>query len=205
MGVTMPGKVDIVTRRRFFEGFFKMDVFHLRFELFRGGMSPEIEREVLISGQSVCCLPYDPTRDEVVLIEQFRTGPYAAGDEHPWMLEAPAGFMEQGEDASRTAIREVGEEAGCAVSDLDYAGPHYTSQGALSERTHVFIGKTDTAGIGGIHGIAGEGEDIRALVLTFDAAMALFDAGRIPSAFGALPLLWLSRHRERLRRDWRAP
>lgn len=205
MALTMPDTVDIVARDRAFEGFFKMDVFKLRFELFRGGMSPEIEREVLIADQSVCCLPFDPIRDEVVLVEQFRTGPFAAGEEHPWMLEAPAGFMEPGEEAPATATREAAEEAGCVITDLDFAGPHYSSQGALSERTNVFIGKTETPGLGGIHGIAREGENIRVLVLPFADAIALFDAGKIQSAFGALPLLWLSRHRERLRREWRAP
>ena len=201
----MPDQVDVVTRERAFDGFFKMDVFQLRFELFRGGMSPEIQREVLIANQSVCCLPYDPVRDEVVLVEQFRTGPYAAGEEHPWMLEAPAGFMEQGEEAAGTARREVGEEAGCTVSTLDYAGPLYTSQGALSELTHVFIGRTETIGVGGVHGVEGEGENIRVSVFPFAEAIALFDSGKIMSGFGAVPLLWLSRHRERLRHDWRAP
>lgn len=201
----MPNTVEIAGRERAFDGFFKMDVFTLRFELFRGGMSPEIEREVLIANQSICCLPYDPVRDEVVLVEQFRTGPYAAGEEHPWMLEAPAGFMEQGEEAAETARREVLEECGCTVSALDYAGPLYTSQGALSERTHAFIGRANTENAGGIHGVESEGENIRALTFTFDDAMALFDGGKIRSAFGAVPLLWLSRHRERLRRDWGAP
>lgn len=198
----MPSKFDVIARDRAYEGFFKMDVFTLRFELFRGGMSPEIEREVLIARQSVCCLPYDPVRDEVVLVEQFRTAAYAAGEEFPWMLEAPAGLMEPGEDAPETAKREVGEETGCTVSALDYAGPLLSSQGALSERTNVFIGRAATEGVGGIHGMESEGENIRVLVLPFDDAMALFNSGKIQSAFGAVPLLWLSRHRERLLREW---
>ncbi|WP_425405387.1 NUDIX domain-containing protein [Hwanghaeella sp.] len=203
--MNMPDIVEITSRERAFDGFFKMDVFTLRFELFRGGMSPEIEREVLIMNQSICCLPYDPVRDEVVLVEQFRTGPFAAGEERPWMLEAPAGFMEAGEDATQTATREVHEEAGCAVTALDYTGPFYTSQGALSERTHVFIGRAETAGVGGIHGVESEGENIRVSVFSFDAAAALMNEGKIRSAFGVVPLLWLSRHRERLRREWHAP
>ncbi len=200
--MSMPAKFDVIARDRAYEGFFKMDVFKLRFELFRGGMSPEIEREVLIARQSICCLPYDPVRDEVVLVEQFRTAAYAAGEEHPWMLEAPAGLMEEGEEAPETAKREVGEETGCTISALDYAGPLLSSQGALSERTNVFIGCTSTEGVGGIHGIESEGENIRVLVIPFDDAIALFNTGTIQSAFGAVPLLWLSRHRERLLRQW---
>ena len=121
------------------------------------------------------------------------------------MLEAPAGFIEPGEDPPAAATREVGEETGCTVSALDFAGQFYSSQGALSERTNLFIGKARTEGVGGTFGIESEGENIRVTVFTFDAAMALFNAGKIQSGYGALPLLWLSRHRERLRREWADP
>lgn len=201
----MPNTVEIVGRERAYDGFFKMDVFKLRFELFRGGMSPEIEREVLIGNQSICCLPYDPLRDEVVLVEQFRAAAFAAGEENPWMLEAPAGFIEPGEETSAAAKREVGEETGCTVTELDYGGPLYSSQGAFSERTNLFIGKASTEGAGGIHGIDSEGENIRVSVFPFSAAIDLLNAGKIQSAFGALPLLWLLRHRERLLREWGGP
>ncbi len=198
----MAQQVDIACRERAYDGFFKMDIFTLRFSLFRGGMSPEINREVLIASASVCCLPYDPVRDEVVFVEQFRTGPFAAGEDAPWMLEAPAGFIDPGEAPSESARREVTEEAGCTVTALDYAGPLYTSQGALAEQTHVFIGKTSTESVGGIFGIEAEGENIRVVPLPFAEAETLFRTGKIQSAFGAMPLLWLARHRERLRREW---
>ena len=54
-------------------------------------MSDEVNRAVFISGDAVTVLPYDPRRDRVLLIEQFRAGPFARGDDQPWLLEAIAG------------------------------------------------------------------------------------------------------------------
>ena len=67
-----PSAVEVVKREECFKGFYKLDRVHLRHELFAGGMSREISREVFVRHDAVCVLPYDPQRDEVVLIEQFR-------------------------------------------------------------------------------------------------------------------------------------
>lgn len=64
-----PSAVEIVKRENGYQGFYKLDRVHLRHELFAGGMSREISREVFVRHDAVCVLPYDPQRDEVVLIE----------------------------------------------------------------------------------------------------------------------------------------
>src|SRR3546814_496537 len=60
-----PSAVDIVKRENCFQGFYKLDRVHLRHELFAGGMSREISRELFVRHDAVCVLPYDPKRDEV--------------------------------------------------------------------------------------------------------------------------------------------
>ena len=82
----IPSAVDIVRREQCYKGFYKLDRLHLRHELFAGGMSREINREVFVRHDAVCMLPYDPQRDEVVLIEQFRVGAMDAGV-NPWLME----------------------------------------------------------------------------------------------------------------------
>ena len=83
-----PANVDVVKRERCYEGFYKLDRLHLRHELFAGGMSREINREVFVRHDAVCLLPYDPQRDEVVLLEQFRVG--AMGKTTPgWLSWSP--------------------------------------------------------------------------------------------------------------------
>ena len=85
-----PSTVEIVKREQCFKDFYQLDRVHLRHELFAGGMSREISREVFVRHDAVCVLPYDPQRDEVVLIEQFRVGAMGKTDT-PWLIELVAG------------------------------------------------------------------------------------------------------------------
>src|SRR4051812_32500623 len=81
-------RVEIVERKRVYDGFFKLDVARVHHELFRGGMSAELKREIFVQRQAVAVLPYDPRADRVVLVEQFRAGTidWAAspGCSRPW-------------------------------------------------------------------------------------------------------------------------
>lgn len=114
-----PSSVEIVKREQCFKGFYQLDRVHLRHELFAGGMSREISREVFVRHDAVCVLPYDPQRDEVVLIEQFRVG--AMGKtENPWLIELVAGLIDkEGEnEPEHVAHREGEEEAGVTFTSL---------------------------------------------------------------------------------------
>lgn len=194
--------VDLVAKETPFQRFFQVDTYRLRHPLFQGGMSPVLEREVFERGQSACCLPYDPIRDEVVLIEQFRPGAVGAGDPKPWLIEAPAGIVEAGESADEVVRRETREEAGCLITDLEFVMNLYPSPGSTSEHVAMFVGRTSTDGIGGIHGLDEEAEDIRVFTLPFAEAARLVDAGKGQTAAGAILILWLARHRDDLRAKW---
>lgn len=85
-----PSAVEIIRRENCFQGFYRLDRLQLRHELFAGGMGREINREVLLRHDAVCVLPYDPQRDEVVLIEQFRIGAMGKAAT-PWLVELVAG------------------------------------------------------------------------------------------------------------------
>ena len=197
-----PAEVSLIARERQYDGFFKLDRFTLRHALFEGGMSPEKQREIFVGRAAICCLPYDPERDKVILVRQFRVGPYAWGDPAPWVLEAPAGFIDPGEDPAQSVHRELAEEAGCTVTDLTHAMEFYPAQGPISEHIRLFVGRAESTGVGGIFGLAEEGEDIAVRAIALDTALDLVDRGEIRTGLGVLPLLWLSRHRDALRRTW---
>ena len=198
-------KVVIVERERLFRGYLAVDRLRLRHERFGGGLGAELVREVIDRGQVAALLPYDPVRDEVVLIEQFRPGALAAGFDHPWLIEIVVGVIEPDEDPETLVRRETAEESGCEVSELVRIGRFLTSPGVLSETITLYAGRVDATGAGGVHGLADEGEDIRVCAVPAAEAIAMLDRGEIVNAKTAIALHWLARHRERLRREWTAP
>ena len=117
--------VELRTRERVYDGFGKLDRLTLRHRRFDGGWSPDVTRELFRSGDAVVVLPYDPVRDEVVLIEQMRVSALEAG-EVPWIVETIAGRIAEGESEEDVARREAAEEAGFteagASAESDDAG-----------------------------------------------------------------------------------
>jgi hypothetical protein len=72
--------VEQLTRETPHAGFFLTQSYELRHPNFDGGMSPVVRREVFVATDAAIVLPYDPVRDRVLLVEQFRMGPYGRGD-----------------------------------------------------------------------------------------------------------------------------
>ena len=184
------------------DGFFKFDLLRLRHELFRGGLSEVLRRELFQQREAVSVLPYDPVRDVVVLIEQFRAGAIEAPD-GPWLIEGVAGMLDAGERPEETAAREVREECGLDVGRLEFAGLYMASPGATTERVHAFVGEVTAPEHGGIHGLADEHEDIRVEVFAYEDAVAMLRSGRIMAANTVIPLQHLMLNRDRLRLAWR--
>jgi nudix-type nucleoside diphosphatase (YffH/AdpP family) len=181
-------------------GFFAVERYDLAFRRFGGGLSADVERTVFISADAVTVLPYDPARDRVLLIEQFRPGPFARGDAECWSLEAIAGRIDPGESPEEAARREAVEEAGLTLGALHPVADYYPSPAGKSEYLYSYVALTDLPdGIAGVHGVAGEAEDIRGHLMAFDRMMALVDSGEIANAPMILTALWLARHRDRLR------
>ena len=149
-------------------------------------------------------LPVDIDRGEVVLIEQFRPGAMAAGWE-PWLIECVAGVVETGESTADVAVREASEEAGCAITALHAVSRFLSSPGACTESVEVFCGRVDASNVGGIHGLAEEGEDIRVQTLRIAEAIKWLDQGRIVNAKTIIALHWLARYSDELRALWSGP
>lgn len=181
-----------------FEKYFRLDEYHVSHELYGGGSSPAFTREIFERGSVVAVLPYDPARDCVVLIEQFRAG--AIGDaEGPWLMECVAGVIEKGETEREVAMREAVEEAGCDIERLESISHYYVSPGGTSEHCSLYCGLIDSTGIGGIHGLADENEDILVQVVDAAEAFAAVREGRIRSSATIIALQWLELNHARLR------
>ncbi|MCZ6446731.1 MAG: ADP-ribose diphosphatase [Alphaproteobacteria bacterium] len=196
-------EIEILGKSCVFDGYFRIDRYRLRHTLHQGGMSREIVREVFERGNAVGILPFDPDRDELVMIEQFRIGAYAAGAD-PWLTEIVAGIIEQGEFAEQVARREIAEETGLKVGDLWPMVRYLSSPGGASERVELFLGRVDARGAGGVHGLEFEEEDIRVFPLPYADAAAMVEEGKIGNAMTLIALQWLMLHRHEVMRAWRA-
>src|SRR6266436_8028037 len=179
-----------------------VDIVRFRHRLFAGGWSDERVFDVIRRGAAAAVLLYDPERDSVVLVEQFRLAALFAG-RSPWQVEAVAGLIDSDETPEEVARREAREEA-----NLDPIGPLLPIQtmmpatGSLDEAVWLYCGRVDSRGAAGIYGVAAEQEDIRVVVKTVAESEAMLDAGQIDSAHTLISLYWLLRHRDRLRDEW---
>jgi ADP-ribose pyrophosphatase len=194
------GEVTVAAMRPAHAGFFGLDVLDLRYRRFDGGLSSAITREVFVAGDAVTVLPYDPQRDRVLVVEQFRVGPLGRGDPLPWQLEAIAGRIDPGEAPEAAARREAVEEAGLVLGRMDLVAEYYPTPGAVTEYLYSYVALCDLPdGIDGVFGAADEAEDIKGHLIGFDRLMDLVTAGEVANAPLLLTALWLQRERARLR------
>jgi ADP-ribose pyrophosphatase len=196
----------IIDQTRTWDGYCKIDVYHLQHDKFDGGQSPVLEREVLERGHAVAVLPYDPIRDEVVLIEQFRPGAISVNasnaDMPVWLIEIVAGIIEKGENAEDVARRETIEEAGCEIiGELDLISHYYVTPGCSSETVTLFCGQVDATNVGGLHGLDEEGEDIRVFTVPARECFAMLQNGQLCNAMTIIAVQWLMLNRDRLRQN----
>ncbi len=200
--VALPGEqVELLERTVAFQGYFRLARYRFRHSLYGGGVSGAFDREVFERGQAAAVLPYDPVRDEVVLIRQFRAGTFAAG-RHPWCWEIVAGMIEEGETPAGVARREAVEEAAVEIRDLVLLYSLVLSPGACSETCNIFLGLVDSTGIGGVHGLATENEDILVKTMPFAEARGLLARDEIDNSAAVIALQWLALHHDQLRRRW---
>ncbi len=194
-------KWEILERTLCYQGFFRLERLLLRHALFRGGETPPLVRELVWSADAVAVLPYDPRRDAVVLVEQFRVGALdnPAG---PWMLEIVAGLLDEGERREDAAARETREETGCRLLDLIPIQEYYSTPGGFKERVSLYLGRVDAAEARALSGRADEDEDIRVHVMDAEEAIGRMNQGLFDSAQPIIALQWLAAHRDLVRGRW---
>lgn len=182
--------------------FYQMREVTLRHQRFEGG-EVQLKRDLFWRPDAVCVLLYDPWLDCVVLIEQFRIGTIDH-PRSPWLLEIVAGLVEPGETAEEVACRESIEEAGAEILQLEHISRFTPSPGGAREYIDLYCGCVHSDGLSGIHGLEGEGEDIKVHLFTADIAIAMIKTGDIDNAAAIIALQWLQCNRSEIRDKWSA-
>jgi ADP-ribose pyrophosphatase len=203
MATRLPNEtVELVDHVVAYQGRFRVSRYKFRHGLHQGGQSEILNREVFERGHAAAVLPYDPRRDEVVLIRQFRAGPYVAG-RHAWTWEIVAGIIEHDEAPEDVARREAVEEASLEIREVIPMHDVILSPGASSEACTIFLGHADTTNAGGVFGLESEGENILVKVLPFSEVRTMLEHGEIDNAIGVIALQWLALHRDEVRARWK--
>ena len=192
-------KQDIV-----FDGFLKLVKLRIEQDLYEGGQAT-VERLVMDRGHAVAVLAYDPRRDEVLLVNEMRTGILWAGEEDPFTDNLIAGGISKGESAIDAALRETQEEAGLVLTDPVLVHPGaFVSSGGTSEKIAIVAGIVDMSKAGGIHGCADEQENIKSVVMTAAEFIRQVEAAEISDLKTLVAGYWLKNNRDALQLKYAA-
>lgn len=152
------------------ETLYKGRIFEVRVEGIREG-EVEYDREIVVHKGSAVIVPVFEDKS-VVLVRQYR---HPAGK---FLLEIPAGGLEEGEDPQTAAARELEEEIGVSAAGIEKLAEFYVSPGFLTEKMYVFLATdlTETAQK------LDEDEFIELVRITFPQAFDLIRTGGIEDA-----------------------
>ncbi len=115
----------------------------------------------------------------IILIRQFR--PAAQG----YVLEIPAGRLENGETSNDCVARELQEETGYQASSIKPLGFIYSSIGFCTEKIYLFIAKNLTRCTTNLE----PDEFIEPLIMQLGEALKMIETGQITDAKTQIALL----------------
>lgn len=197
---TLSGRVEIAKKTREYTEFFALESYEIKHERFDGSMTDILHRAVFVGTDAAILLPYDPTRDRVLLVEQMRMGAIGRGDKNHWQLEPIAGRIDAGETPENCARREAQEEAGLKIGSVELVCEAYPSPGCSTEFFYQYVGLVDLPDdIAGVSGLGTENEDIRSHLISFDALMEMVQTHQAANVPLVTLAYWLAYHRPRLR------
>ncbi|HEB32309.1 MAG TPA: NUDIX hydrolase [Spirochaetes bacterium] len=134
-----------------FNEFFKIEKAGVCWEQFDGTMGAEQNRYVIRRGDSVGIVPVCEN-NKIILIKQFRY-PAALKYRDGYLWEIPAGMVDGSEGPVEAAVRELKEEIGIEISEVQPLISFFLSPGALDEKFHLFFARVgahlETGSVGG--------------------------------------------------------
>jgi ADP-ribose pyrophosphatase len=153
--------------------------------------------DVLRAGPAAAVLPFDPARDEIILLQQFRLPAHLANGKGT-LVEIVAGHVEANEQPAETARRECVEEIGVEPSPLIELFSYFTTPGMSDEMITLFLGVVDASLVPRSAGLAVEHEQTMLTRVPIDAALAALEGRAIHNGPLIIALQWLALNRSRL-------
>ncbi|MFS8036977.1 NUDIX domain-containing protein [Xanthobacter sp. AM11] len=196
MAGDMPAQVDLEGPELLARGFRPYERYRLMLHHGDGTRDAQV-RDIVRVGGVVGVLGYDPLRDLVVLIRQFRLTSHLA-ENRGGLVEIVAGLVEPGEQLEAAAIRECIEEAGVAPRQLVPMLHFMPSPGVSDEVAWLYLGIVDAGALPERAGASHETETTHPFAVTLEAALAAVADGRCVNGYLIMALHWLALNRARL-------
>ncbi|KPF41973.1 NUDIX domain-containing protein [Rhizobium sp. AAP43] len=189
MSIFDKARIAILEDKTLFKGWS-----HLRgvtFDFFREGRAPHrLSWEVFDRREAAGILLHNTERNTVTLVRQLRIPVHLMGD-NPYLLEVPAGFIDEGETPEQAVIREAMEETGYKIAKATSAFASYMSPGSVTEKLHGFYAEvTDADRVAAGGGLEEEKEDLEIVEIAFADALAMIETGLIVDAKTIMLLQW---------------
>ena len=155
----MSKRFKIISKKNLYNGFFKMNEVILKYQKYNGSWSNGVKRELFGGSQVSAVLPYDPVKQEIILVQQFRPGTISTNLNN-YLDEIVAGIIDGGETPEEAAKRECLEETGCEIKKLIPIQGYFPAPGSSESFYHLFLGETNAFEGKRIMGLQNENEDI---------------------------------------------
>ncbi len=155
----------------------------------RDGSVVRHKREVYDRGNGATVLLYNPNKQSVVLVRQFRVATWVNGNPDGMLIETCAGLLDN--DAPEVCIRkEAIEETGYQVGEARKVFELYMSPGGVTELINFFIAEYSEAQRAN-RGGGVDDEDIEVLELPFVRALEMVASGEIQDGKAVILLQYL--------------
>ena len=151
------------------------------------------KREMQDSGHGSAVLLYNKSKRTVILIEQFRLAALLYGHPTGVITEVCAGLVENN-DPKSTIIREIQEETGLEIEDVQYLFSGYSTPGAKTEMTYYFIAPYSEINSSLNTGLEDEQEDILVKEVSFDEAYQAIFTGEIQDSKTIILLQYVDKY-----------
>lgn len=189
----MKPKYKIINKKNLYTGFFSLNKFEFVHQKHDGSWTEKVEREIFSGAHVSTLLPFDPIRNEIILIQQFRVGILSKNDEE-YLYEIVAGIIDENELPEETAKRECMEETGCEVSKIVPVQSYFPAPGSSESYYHLFLGEVNSFEGERILGLENENENILVKSFKVNEVRNMLDRKKIKNGLTLIALQWFFLH-----------
>ena len=182
-------KYKILNKKNLYSGFFNLNKYEFVHKKHDGNWTNTVEREVFSGAEVSGLLPYDPIKNEIILLQQFRAGALSRYDKD-YLYEIVAGIINKNEKAEETAKRECIEETGCKVKKITPILSYFPAPGSSESYYHLYLGEINSFDGKRIMGLEDENEDILVKSFKIDEVRQLLKEKKIMNGLTLIALQW---------------